>query len=436
MFQAFVSNSKKYSDDDNESSQPDRVIFDEIERVNQALYRQSQILAQIADKQQEQATQQQLDRKLVLHNEEQQLLQLGDLNQQAAEQKHQLEHLQNLQEDISRQQLELEQKQERFQEEQKSIVAKTHSVARARECNLDALDPELKNLLLRWPQRDTPANVIDAFFYNGEWRILKMRLAELNDGAGQFILMEGTATFTNTIRKLRFPQVRDTEAFFKYSGKIRHHVVGDFPPLPRSWDRENWFRDQLQFALVDAKDDDLLIMSDVDEIPTANVIECIRDRELPKPFAIDTWPFCYSFSYMYDNHWNGPRIMTVGQFRKDFGNLGHNVRAYGARLPGRNGWHLSYFFPISDILDKIQSFSHTEYSGAPYNTPEYIYDQILRGKGLFGPEIYLAPHQMPAHEIPQLMEYETDPAITFLKYRIDDHDLPDEQRKLWKNPLQ
>lgn len=305
--------------------------------------------------------------------------------------------------------------------------------ARARKCDLDQLNPDLRKMFSSWELRATPARIFDASLYNGEWRMLKIRLAELNDTVHQFVLIEGTTTFTNNPKKLRYPAIRDNEFFFRYSDKVRHHVVGDNPPnLANAWAREHWYRDQLRWSVAGARDDDILLLSDVDEIPHPNMLECLRDRVMPQQYSVDMWAYYYSYDYVSDNGWVGTKMATLKQFRDKFGQLGNQFRGAGPALPGRNGWHCSYCFPIQDIVEKLKAFSHIEYSGPPYTDPPFIYDAIARGVRLFGGDVYKTRKQLP-HALPRLVD--VDPDVTYLKHRITDPELTAEQRATWKAPL-
>lgn len=316
---------------------------------------------------------------------------------------------------------------------QQLVTLHVNAPDRVRHCNASLLDPELRTLLAAWPLRARPARVIDTFLYNGEWRMLRVRLAELGDTVEHFVLIESTTTFTNHSKRLRYPEVRDAEPVASRAGRVRHHVMPDFPAeLADAWAREDWFRNQLRWALPDARDDDLVFLSDADEVPDANVVECLRDRVVPQPFALHMWAYYYSYEYVSREPWLGTRFATFRMFREQFRLAGAALRPVRTTLPGRSGWHCSYCFPIADIIEKLQAFSHTEYSAPPYTDPEYIYDAIVRGARLFGGDEYRTRSELP-HALPRVLD--VDEELAQLKLRITDPRLTEEQLAAWKRPL-
>ena len=69
--------------------------------------------------------------------------------------------------------------------------------------------------------------------------------------------------------------------FEKFADKIRYIKVDDFPELSRSksdihgnkWLYENYQRDAIMRGLSDCKDDDIVIISDLDEIPNPEAVK-------------------------------------------------------------------------------------------------------------------------------------------------------------------
>ena len=55
--------------------------------------------------------------------------------------------------------------------------------------------------------------------------------------------------------------------FEKFLHKIIHIVVDDFPQTNDAWVRENYQRNAIFRGLSGSKDDDIIVISDVDEIP-------------------------------------------------------------------------------------------------------------------------------------------------------------------------
>ena len=55
--------------------------------------------------------------------------------------------------------------------------------------------------------------------------------------------------------------------FRRFKKKIRYLVIKKFPNVNNSWERENYNRNYLVNGLYDAKPNDYIMISDLDEIP-------------------------------------------------------------------------------------------------------------------------------------------------------------------------
>jgi hypothetical protein len=93
-------------------------------------------------------------------------------------------------------------------------------------------------------------------------------------------------------------------------------------------------------------------------------------------------------------------------------------------LPGVLHHHCSFCFPtMAGIIRKLQSFSHTEYSGENFTDPNYIYARIACGYGVI-PDRYKMPERLK----PRAFDARTiflpdDPRLDFYRYRIGFTDL-------------
>ena len=65
-----------------------------------------------------------------------------------------------------------------------------------------------------------------------------------------------------------------------FAAKIRYVVVKDMPQTQDYWQREAWQRNAILRGVPDANDDDLVLISNMDEIPrAATVQDMVRTRE-------------------------------------------------------------------------------------------------------------------------------------------------------------
>ena len=113
--------------------------------------------------------------------------------------------------------------------------------------------------------------IYDCFSYFNEDTILDIRLNTLNEYVDKFVIVEATRDHAGRSKKLNF----NINHFRKFKKKIIYIVVNDVPKIAKSikkgW-HPNHARDQFQRncisrGLLNASDNDLILISDLDEIP-------------------------------------------------------------------------------------------------------------------------------------------------------------------------
>ena len=109
------------------------------------------------------------------------------------------------------------------------------------------------------------SRLFDCFTFSDELDLLSFRLELLSDVVDGFVLVEAPRSFSGQPKPLVFQDNRDR--FERYLSKVRHIVVSDLPdPIPTRWIPEAFQRNAVERGLTDARDDDLILVSDVDEI--------------------------------------------------------------------------------------------------------------------------------------------------------------------------
>ena len=219
--------------------------------------------------------------------------------------------------------------------------------------------------------------IFDCFTFFNELDLLELRLNTLNEVVDKFVLVEATRNFNNKEKPLYFNV--NKERFKKFKDKIIHIIVDEFPSEDEieEWTIENYQRNQISKGLENCKDDDIILISDLDEIPRP---ELIKEKYNPdKIIAFD----CDVFTYFLNNYtvgynWtHGTKMLSYKNFKsllddEDFSktyaiappyNIGTNpntIRLYYGKKQEhvfRGGWHLSYIGTKKDILNKYHSTS-------------------------------------------------------------------------------
>jgi beta-1,4-mannosyl-glycoprotein beta-1,4-N-acetylglucosaminyltransferase len=113
--------------------------------------------------------------------------------------------------------------------------------------------------------------IYDCFPFFNELDLLEIRLNTLCDVVDKFVIVESAKTHRGNDKPLYFQT--NKERFANFLDKIIY-VQCVFPPeVKSSWGRENYQRNKIADGLYDAKDDDYIILSDLDEIPSVQAIE-------------------------------------------------------------------------------------------------------------------------------------------------------------------
>ena len=118
--------------------------------------------------------------------------------------------------------------------------------------------------------------IYDCFSYWDEDLLLDLRLNILNDYVDFFVIVEGNKTWQNNSKETRF----DIKKFKKFKEKIIYIEVTDMPDGIDPYLRENHQRNCILRGLSDAKSDDKIIISDLDEIPNPLKISEFKKYEV------------------------------------------------------------------------------------------------------------------------------------------------------------
>ena len=118
--------------------------------------------------------------------------------------------------------------------------------------------------------------IYDCFSYLDEDLLLDLRLNILNDHIDYFVIIEGNKTWQNNHKTFKF----DIKKFKKFEDKIIYIKVEDLPDGKDPYLRENFQRNSINKGLLKAKDNDIIMISDLDEIPNPKVINYLNQMNM------------------------------------------------------------------------------------------------------------------------------------------------------------
>lgn len=242
--------------------------------------------------------------------------------------------------------------------------------------------------------------IYDAFLYNGEKDLLRIRMAEMQGLDVQQVIVDSYHTFSG-IRKHPDLMVTDFGRMPELSGPFCRHTI-DFEPAPDPWENEK----RLRNAIVDAMrlqpffelvDDDIVIISDVDEIPRKEAVLQFKP-EMGVAF-LDMKKYGFFLNLQEGEHWTPPKIVTWAYLKNT---TPDNVRNQGApnTIPN-GGWHFSWCGGIDEVMRKFASFSHQELDVQRHANREELIRKMAAGESLWGSDKWTP---VPITDLPQYVQ--------------------------------
>jgi beta-1,4-mannosyl-glycoprotein beta-1,4-N-acetylglucosaminyltransferase len=230
--------------------------------------------------------------------------------------------------------------------------------------------------------------IIDCFLFFNELEMLSFRLKELNNFVDYFVLVESEYTFSGNTKELYYRN--NKELFAEYNHKIIHVVEKDFDLILyySAWEREASQRNAIKKGLdeLNLSDDDVIIISDCDEIPNTIYLEQIKyqPKILVKPAQINVLKqdfYYYNLFSKKANKWLMSKVVSYQLIK--YGCTPQTIRHTYDNIIENGGWHFSYFGSAEKIRTKIESFSHTEFNDEQFKNLNTIERNIELKKDLF-----------------------------------------------------
>ncbi len=226
-------------------------------------------------------------------------------------------------------------------------------------------------------------NFYDCFTFFDEELLLDIRLNILNKYIKKFVVTEALYTHSGEKRNLKF----DINNYKKFKDKIEYIVVEDLPNnlsevndkddfhknnskiLINALKRENFQRNMLVKGIEDSSENDLIFISDVDEIPNIDNLKKIKKLNF-----FNQKMYYYKFNLEFKNKiWVGTRACK----RKDLispqwlrnikfkyypfwrlDTLFSKKKYIGVNFINNGGWHFTNIKSPKEIHYKLSNFLH------------------------------------------------------------------------------
>ena len=219
--------------------------------------------------------------------------------------------------------------------------------------------------------------VHDAFLLNNEELLLRTRLELLGQVVDHFVIVESETTFTGRPRELLLPRLEDLPV---EGERITHVVVHDEETRDeRPSLRQAIQRDAILRGLECARDQDLVLISDLDELPRPEVVERLA-TSLEGPVALGMRFSFYRVNLVAREPWTKARAIR----RADL--MSPETLRRNKRLPVVEdaGWHISYLGDESFAAEKLANSKATRFSGPRWSSPIHVRRCIRLGVRIQG----------------------------------------------------
>ena len=238
--------------------------------------------------------------------------------------------------------------------------------------------------------------IYDCFSYWDEDLLLDLRFNILNDYVDYFVIVEGNKTWQNNSKKLRF----DIQKFSKFKNKIIYIPVEDMPDGNNPYLRENFQRNCITRGLKKSLPDDLILISDLDEIPNPKVLNEFKPNMKLAVFKQMHFYYKFNMHSTVNPFWYGSRIcvkkyLKSPQWLRD---LKFKKRPFWRldkfrlnNIIENGGWHFCNLKSPDELLYKYQNLCETndpyifnEKIDLKYLDVEEIKKKIILGDDIIG----------------------------------------------------
>ena len=219
----------------------------------------------------------------------------------------------------------------------------------------------------------------DCFSYWDEDLLLDLRLNVLNNYVDYFVIVEGNKTWQNNPKKLRF----EINKFTKFKDKIIYIPVEDLPEGDDPYLRENYQRNCIIRGLKRSNENDIIMISDLDEIPNPQSLKKFDPKKRYAVFKQKHFYYKLNLQSKSNPFWHGSRICVKKYLQSPqwLRNLKFKKRSFWRldKLRLNNiiedgGWHFCNLKNPEELLYKYQNLCETN---DPYHFKEKIDQKYL-----------------------------------------------------------
>ena len=219
--------------------------------------------------------------------------------------------------------------------------------------------------------------IIDVAMFNNETEMLDLRINILDEVVDAFYVVQANKTH----------QGNNKACLLSHPDERVQVITIEFPDGLDNWGRENYQR-QFKVDLSEFHADDIVMISDIDEVPDPKKLVLLRDQLWDPQYY---YAFEQTMHQYYLNNvnttepWSGTRALSIEHYneidlqslRGEWGIINHRPLI----IPDA-GWHWSFLGGKESIRTKIISYAHSEFNND--NVLSNIEDSIKNNTDIFG----------------------------------------------------
>ena len=236
--------------------------------------------------------------------------------------------------------------------------------------------------------------IYDCFQFFNEENVLDLRFNILDEFVDFFVIAESATDHQGHDKKLNF----DIEKFKKFKKKIIHVIIEDtLDSIKKTHIGQNSLverhqRNSIIRGLKNCSDNDLVIISDVDEIPDLNKLNLFNKKSRYAVFAQKKFDYKLNLLNVTEGEWLGSKICLKKDLKSPQWLRDLKFKKYpfwridkirDLQIIKDGGWHFSYLQSPKNLLKKISSFSHGERNKPEFANEESIVEKIKMQKNIF-----------------------------------------------------
>lgn len=229
--------------------------------------------------------------------------------------------------------------------------------------------------------------IYDCFNFFNELDLLEIRLNELDDVVDYFVIVESEKTHQNEHKPLYYLESCDDDRFKKFKDKIINIVVsGD------EFNNDTWFNERHQFncisrGLINANDEDLIILGAADEIPSNGVIHNLKNTYQGGMFVLmlKFYYFYLDTKYSHSNQkfWKGNCVIRKNSLSDELYET-LKLRQSPPNVIEDGGWHFSFMGDFKHAITKINSYAHNEFKHISESHMKELFEKLEDPLGRYG----------------------------------------------------